>query len=122
MYSSAEDHQPQPQPLHGALPPAYGVGGPYSSSPHTAVVFTTASVAVPAPAVGPGPSLVLCPTCGRHVQSDVTVKASTRTHLIAILLCTVGCWLCCCIPYCVDSCQAKNHYCPYCKTFLGTYD
>lgn len=31
------------------------------------------------------------------------------------------CYLCCCIPYCMDSCQNGNHYCPNCGTFIGTY-
>jgi len=31
------------------------------------------------------------------------------------------CFLCSCIPYCMDSCKTVTHSCPNCKTHLGVY-
>ncbi|CAB3256668.1 unnamed protein product [Arctia plantaginis] len=74
-----------------------------------------------------------CPTCKSHlVQSlkrlqyelivtKVERKATTKTHVIALLLCLFLCWPCVCVPYCVNSCQNADHYCPNCNSYLGTY-
>lgn len=73
------------------------------------------------PQVGPDPTMVTCPSCRQTVVTRMEYESSTRTHVAAGILCILGCWLCCCIPYCMDSCQNGNHYCPSCGSFLGTY-
>lgn len=31
------------------------------------------------------------------------------------------CWICCCVPLCIDSCKDVQHFCSSCQAFLGTY-
>lgn len=85
--------------------------------------FYPATVIVQTARMGPHPSMMTCPSCRASIQTTVKHEPSTKTHLIAVLLCACGCWLgCCLIPYCVDSCQNANHSCPNCGTFLGSHD
>ncbi|RZB40666.1 zf-LITAF-like domain containing protein [Asbolus verrucosus] len=71
---------------------------------------------------GPVPQPVTCPFCNAKGHSVVKAQASTKTHIIAALLFFFGACCCCCfIPYCVDSCKNKNHFCPQCHAYLGTY-
>ncbi|CAA9997534.1 unnamed protein product [Nesidiocoris tenuis] len=70
---------------------------------------------------GPESQSCVCPHCHSNVQTKVKREATTKTHLFALLICLLFCpcfWL----PYCCDSCQATNHYCPNCNNFLGKYD
>ncbi|GJQ79513.1 hypothetical protein Trydic_g16363 [Trypoxylus dichotomus] len=64
---------------------------------------------------------VTCPHCRHDVLTRVEAEPSTQTHLCALLMCAFGFWPCCCIPYCVDSCQKINHYCPNCGVYLGSF-
>nr|XP_023023473.1 lipopolysaccharide-induced tumor necrosis factor-alpha factor homolog [Leptinotarsa decemlineata] len=72
--------------------------------------------------LGPKPTTMVCPSCHAQITSTVQTEATTKTHLFALLLCLFACWPCCCIPYCMDSCQSQTHYCPNCNAFLGKYD
>ncbi|XP_069355545.1 lipopolysaccharide-induced tumor necrosis factor-alpha factor homolog isoform X1 [Maniola hyperantus] len=72
-------------------------------------------------AVGPKASSLVCPSCRANVVTRVEHKATTKTHIIALVLCLFLCWPCICIPYCMDSCQNADHYCPSCNAYLGTY-
>ncbi|KAK4877758.1 hypothetical protein RN001_010264 [Aquatica leii] len=49
---------------------------------------------------GPNSLTLTCPYCHKGVTSVVRAESSSKTHLIAVLLCFVSC---CCIPYCMDS-------------------
>ncbi|XP_037926371.1 lipopolysaccharide-induced tumor necrosis factor-alpha factor homolog isoform X3 [Hermetia illucens] len=71
--------------------------------------------------VGPEPVRCVCPSCGAQIISKMKYEPTTKTHLIALLLCCCICWPCVCLPYCMDSCQNANHYCPNCDAFIGTY-
>ncbi|KAK9712813.1 LITAF-like zinc ribbon domain [Popillia japonica] len=70
---------------------------------------------------GPSSQQVVCPNCHNRVYTVVKAEVSRRTHIIVILLCVFLCWPCALIPYCIDSCKNKNHYCPSCGSYLGTY-
>lgn len=76
--------------------------------------------------VGPTPQRMTCMFCNNSIVTRVEYNASSKTHLMAILLCLItGC--CCCIPYCMRDCSIKlnsilifsgfncsknaNHYC-----------
>ncbi|XP_055378350.1 lipopolysaccharide-induced tumor necrosis factor-alpha factor homolog [Condylostylus longicornis] len=72
-------------------------------------------------AVGPNPSRVRCPSCHAEITTNVKHEATTKTHIMALLLCLFLCWPCVCVPYCMDSCQNANHYCPNCNAFIGAY-
>ncbi|XP_049811273.1 lipopolysaccharide-induced tumor necrosis factor-alpha factor homolog [Schistocerca nitens] len=125
-----KDSMPQPAP-HVAAPVDHkSAGYPAQHGAPTANVpgvYTTrpgGMVALPL-TLGPQPCNVVCPACHQTIQTAVQTKATTKTHLMALLLLVVGffpCFRCCCIPYCVDSCQGKHHYCPNCKAFIGAYD
>lgn len=103
---------PQPEQHHHIhyVPPQ---PAPIAQEPVRTVIVTSQ--------VGPDPSMVCCPSCRQTVVSRMEYESSTRTHVAAGLLCLVGCWLCCCLPYCMDSCRNGNHYCPNCGSYLGTY-
>ncbi|XP_026313840.1 lipopolysaccharide-induced tumor necrosis factor-alpha factor homolog [Hyposmocoma kahamanoa] len=111
------------------LPPQYGTPYPpqqYPSAPvHTGpgevIVQNVVSPVVVSRPVGPKPSRTTCPSCRAEVVTSVKYAPTTKTHLIAILLCIFGCWCCVCIPYCTDSCRNADHYCPNCNSFIGAY-
>ncbi|XP_013108737.2 lipopolysaccharide-induced tumor necrosis factor-alpha factor homolog [Stomoxys calcitrans] len=71
--------------------------------------------------LGPEPVYLTCPAC--HVQklTRIEFEPSSRTHLMAALLCLFGLWCCVCLPYCAGSCMNTQHYCGNCGKFLGTY-
>ncbi|XP_013138563.1 PREDICTED: lipopolysaccharide-induced tumor necrosis factor-alpha factor homolog [Papilio polytes] len=71
--------------------------------------------------MGASPSLYICKSCNNQIITRVERKPSLRTHLFALLLCVVGCWPLVCLPYCVDSCNNADHYCPNCNSYLGSY-
>ncbi|XP_059611210.1 lipopolysaccharide-induced tumor necrosis factor-alpha factor homolog [Phlebotomus argentipes] len=83
--------------------------------------MNTQTVIVTSPAVGPSSTGIVCPSCRLSVMTNVRTESTTRTHVIAILLCVFLCWPCVCVPYCMDSCKNANHYCPNCGSFIGTY-
>lgn len=113
-YPPLPGQQPPPQPgMFPPQPPAYDSQPPPPQPQATVTVMQTA--------LGPDSSSTVCPSCHAQIRTRVVYEASTRTHIIAGILCLVGCWICCCIPYCVDSCQNGNHYCPNCNSYLGTF-
>ncbi|KAH8307090.1 hypothetical protein KR044_004699 [Drosophila immigrans] len=71
--------------------------------------------------LGSMPAMVTCPSCHTRQLSVVKHEPSTKTHLLALLICIVGGICCCCIPYCVDSCQSATHLCPSCGAYIGSY-
>ncbi|XP_055917055.1 lipopolysaccharide-induced tumor necrosis factor-alpha factor homolog isoform X3 [Eupeodes corollae] len=76
---------------------------------------------VPFSAVGPNSARITCPSCRADIKTRIKHKATSNTHCWAVLLCCCLCWPCVCLPYCMDSCQNANHYCPNCNAFIGTY-
>lgn len=101
---------PQPQQQHHIH---------YVPPPQQPII--TEQTIIVTPQVGPDPQMVTCPSCRSTVVSRMDYESSTRTHVMAGLCCLFGCWLCCWMPYCMDSCRNGNHYCPSCGAFLGTY-
>ncbi|XP_017490198.1 PREDICTED: lipopolysaccharide-induced tumor necrosis factor-alpha factor homolog [Rhagoletis zephyria] len=73
----------------------------------------------PNPPVGPKSTKLRCPQCKCMVETKVRHRSTTKTHLACLLL-SWSC-ICCCLPYCMDTCRNANHFCPMCGTFLGTY-
>ncbi|CAD7076767.1 unnamed protein product [Hermetia illucens] len=90
-------------------------GYPYPPPGQPSVVIQTPLV------VGPDPVRCICPSCGAHILTKMKYEPNTRTHVVALILCLFICWPCVCLPYCMDSCQNANHYCPNCDAFIGTY-
>ncbi|KAI9321180.1 LPS-induced TNF-alpha factor [Zopfochytrium polystomum] len=77
------------------------------------------------PIFGTQPQLILsmqdivCPNCHTPGRSVVTYDNGLLTFLVAGGLCIVGCWLCCCIPFCIDDLKDAIHTCPNCKATVG---
>ncbi|BET01638.1 lipopolysaccharide-induced tumor necrosis factor-alpha factor homolog [Nesidiocoris tenuis] len=93
-------------------PPPYGMAIPPPPMPQVQVIHTS---------FGPEPQPLVCPHCQSQVTTRVNVQPTTKTHLAALIICLL-CFPCFFVPYCCDSCQSTNHYCPRCNVFLGTYD
>lgn len=138
-YDQSAGYPPHPQHQHhhhGPPPPGQGMYPPmpplpeqqqhhhihYVPPPQPPIVSEPVShTVIVTPAVGPDPTMVCCPSCRQTVVSRMEYENSTRTHVAAGLCCIFGLWVCCCLPYCMDSCRNGNHYCPNCGSFLGTY-
>ncbi|KNC27328.1 hypothetical protein FF38_07247 [Lucilia cuprina] len=101
-------------------PPTYeqAIGGttPAAASGPNVVVVTE-----PVSPYGPHPIDVLCPYCHNYSRTRLRFKPTSRTHLIALLLCLFQLYCCICLPYCIGSCMNTNHYCGMCDKYLGTY-
>ncbi|TMW45009.1 hypothetical protein DOY81_009911 [Sarcophaga bullata] len=69
--------------------------------------------------VGPKSMQMTCPHCRCRIETNVRYKATAKTHIACLLLSWTFC--CCCLPYCMDSCQNANHFCPMCGAYIGTY-
>ncbi|CAG7820294.1 unnamed protein product [Allacma fusca] len=67
------------------------------------------------------PQRMNCPHCHADVLTEVKYKDGRMTHIWALVLCLVGCWCCCCIPYCIDDLKDVDHECPNCQRHIGTY-
>ncbi|KAF2886091.1 hypothetical protein ILUMI_20083 [Ignelater luminosus] len=113
-------------PIHHAPPPGFAPPGQPIHEVHfhppaeNTVIITNGPMMVTS--FGPCPQYSTCPFCHHAISTRVETEPSTKTHLVAFFMCLFGCWPCCLLPYCFDSCQSKNHYCPYCGAFLGSYD
>ncbi|XP_035743333.1 uncharacterized protein LOC118451167 isoform X1 [Vespa mandarinia] len=100
-------------------PPSYAQSQGIQLSPY----FTEEdlSVSPSANSWSPRPIATICTRCLALVITLTEVRRSNIVHLSAFLLCLCGCWPCCMIPYCLNSCKNTDHYCPICHTYLGTY-
>ncbi|CAH0688034.1 unnamed protein product [Chilo suppressalis] len=64
---------------------------------------------------------VICPECGYAGMTMVISKITICTHLCAVILCLLCCWVCAPLPYILRSCKDVYHYCRNCRNFLGIY-
>ncbi|XP_026486523.1 uncharacterized protein LOC113393713 [Vanessa tameamea] len=67
------------------------------------------------------PIPIVCPECGYAGFSIVASKITLCTHLCAIVLCLLCCWICAPLPYVLRSCKDVYHYCRNCRYYLGMY-
>ncbi|KAK6312278.1 hypothetical protein J4Q44_G00179420 [Coregonus suidteri] len=91
----------------------------YTSGPSGPVPVVTHVIMTPSlKEVG---GLTMCP----HCQQTVVTKTETNPGLLTWLICgglfIVGCWLCCVIPFCVESCKDVEHSCPTCNKIIYVY-
>lgn len=61
---------------------------------------------------------MLCPLCHSLIITKVNYSTSSKTHLIAVLLCPI---LCCFLPYFLNW-KNVHHVCPECEQYIGTYE
>ncbi|XP_036220774.2 lipopolysaccharide-induced tumor necrosis factor-alpha factor isoform X1 [Bactrocera oleae] len=76
---------------------------------------------IQAPPVGPSAQELTCPRCLQRVRTLVVYEPTHGRLCMSICALLCICWPCVCVPYCMDSCQNANHYCPNCNAFIGTY-
>ncbi|XP_053971187.1 lipopolysaccharide-induced tumor necrosis factor-alpha factor homolog [Hylaeus volcanicus] len=100
-----------PQPGFMPPPPPYTDGQP-PPPPQSVIIIGGTQF-------GNEPQRLTCPYCHANVLTTIETESNTKTHLIAIILCLIGCWCCAPCPYCIDSCMVRKHSCPSCKAFLG---
>ena len=60
-----------------------------------------------------------CPSCGQATHTRVEVENSPMQWIICLIMFIFGLWLCCCIPFCIDSLKGGNHYCSNCGSSIG---
>ncbi|KAL4713544.1 hypothetical protein ACJJTC_007782 [Scirpophaga incertulas] len=106
-------------------PPAYEGPPPPQPTTTTNVTYISpaATVMIPVATVnlmGSQPSSLVCKSCNAQIITRTEAKPTTKTHLFALLLCVLGLWCCVCVPYCMDSCQSIDHYCPNCNAYIGS--
>ncbi|KAG5676618.1 hypothetical protein PVAND_006438 [Polypedilum vanderplanki] len=108
-----------PENLAYQPPPPYSPqqqSQPYHIPQGTTQVVTVITNA----AYGPEPVVIICPSCHQQNQTKLDYESSTKTHLMAFVICLL-CWPCFWMPYAIDSCKDTNHYCSSCGAYLGTY-
>ncbi|KAM7342158.1 lipopolysaccharide-induced tumor necrosis factor-alpha factor homolog [Cochliomyia hominivorax] len=110
--TAASSRTPQPPSYEQAI----GETTPAVTAGPNVIVITE-----PVSPYGPHPIDVQCPYCHNYCRTRLRYKPTSRTHLIALLLCLFQLYCCICLPYCIRSCMNTNHYCGMCDKYLGTY-
>ncbi|CAJ1076724.1 cell death-inducing p53-target protein 1 homolog [Xyrichtys novacula] len=123
-----------PPPNYGmpGPPPPAGPGGFYPAAPPPAgyqagppyvpaAPATTVTHMVVSPPLHDQPSQAVCPHCQQTVVTETQRTSGLLTWAICAGLALFGCFLCCCIPFCIDSCQDVEHHCPSCKRIIYVY-
>ncbi|XP_046664050.1 lipopolysaccharide-induced tumor necrosis factor-alpha factor homolog [Homalodisca vitripennis] len=124
VVSPPYQYQP-PQLVHESL--VQGGQAPYPTQPYhpqpaLPVVVEQQSRIVGVPLlVGPQSLRTTCPNCRTDIRTSTAKQSRRIAHLFCLGLCFIGCCLCSCIPYCMDSMKEVRHTCPKCKAYLGTY-
>ncbi|XP_025193824.1 lipopolysaccharide-induced tumor necrosis factor-alpha factor homolog [Melanaphis sacchari] len=73
------------------------------------------------PPLGPRSVQLTCPTCKSLVMTRIEEESSSSAYLCCMLMFIVGCFVCSCLPLCMDNFKNYKHSCPNCNAFLGLY-
>lgn len=110
-----------PQPGMYPPPPTVGYQGGPPFVPATGVPTTTVTHMVVTPGLHEIPGQTVCPHCQQTVVTQIEHQSGLMTWLICGGLAIVGCFLCCCIPFCIDACKDVEHHCPNCHRVIYIY-
>ncbi|XP_022338255.1 LITAF domain-containing protein-like [Crassostrea virginica] len=116
-------YPPPPQGQYPPPPQGYPSQQGYApppGQPQTTVIAQPVAV-VPCMTMRDIPVRVTCPSCRADVMTSTVFETGTMTWLLAGILCILGCWPCCLIPFCVEGCKDVIHTCPNCQTQVGVY-
>ncbi|NP_001139042.1 uncharacterized protein LOC559480 [Danio rerio] len=95
-------------------PPPYGP--PYTSQPMPIPVQQ-----MPLTSLTDVPGRITCPHCLTEVITETEHVSGLMAWLICGTLALFVCWLCCCIPFCLDACKDVKHTCPNCRNIIRIY-
>lgn len=117
-------YPPQGQPPQGYPPQQPGY--PQQQQHHTTnqtTVITAQPAIMSAVAIRfhEFPVALTCPSCRAQIVSCVHYDVGTMAWLLCAIMFIFSCWICCFIPFCVDSCKDAIHTCPNCSVTLGVY-
>lgn len=110
-YAGAPPSTEPPQPQYNATP---GTGAAPPSE--VRVVFQPVILSL-----SPNPTKTVCPTCHASIKTTTISDHQPSAHLCCIVLCILGCCLCSCLPYCMNNFMSVHHFCPKCKSYIGTW-
>ncbi|XP_016369677.1 lipopolysaccharide-induced tumor necrosis factor-alpha factor homolog [Sinocyclocheilus rhinocerous] len=99
-------------------PPPYGFGYPTITIQPTMVPIVAQMAVVNLTDM---PGRITCPHCMTDIITEIEYMNGLLTWLIFGSLVIFVCWLCCCIPFCVDACKDVKHTCPNCKNIIHIY-
>ncbi|XP_060945513.1 LITAF domain-containing protein-like [Limanda limanda] len=85
------------------------------------VVYQGVTHVIVTPALQDAPGQMLCPNCHQTVVTTTEHQAGLLTWAVCGVLTIFGCFLCCCIPFCIDSCKDVEHRCPSCHRVIYLY-
>ncbi|KAK9499914.1 hypothetical protein O3M35_002852 [Rhynocoris fuscipes] len=95
-----------------------------STPPPSYPVQNTTPVAIvaPRPMVGPKALKTVCPSCHKNIVTRTKTKNCAMKYVCCLLmLASVVCALCSCLPFCMCGPVRVEHFCPACNAYLGTY-
>ncbi|XP_028267720.1 cell death-inducing p53-target protein 1 homolog [Parambassis ranga] len=113
---------PYPQPaFNPAAPPPAGYQGGVPYPPVIAAPATTVTQVIMSPGLRDVPGQTVCPHCQQSVITTTEHTPGLMTWAVCGGLTILGCFLCCCIPFCIDACKDVEHRCPNCQKVVYIY-
>lgn len=107
-----------PSQSNAPYPQQFGAQQTFSPPPPQEVRIVHQHVAV---SLGPNAVKMRCPTCHVDIKTTTVSDHQPSAHICCFILCLLGCCLCSCLPYCMSAFLSVHHFCPNCKTYIGTW-